>query len=122
LIWTLDEVPLAGPMLPLCSAHAVPASTSLGIASPSLLIDLLSRVSALSLLVSHPDSRLLKLTLSHPLLYLCVALRGPASTFVSGLSDHSSPLSADDSPTQNISPNAIPAPQLQEISSIRTSS
>lgn len=50
------------PYAALYYPHTVSASTSIGFASPSLRIDLLPEVSALSLPVSHPGSRLLKLS------------------------------------------------------------
>ena len=64
----------------LRSPHAVPASSLLGTASPSHMIDFLSGVTAISLLVSHPGSQLLKLTLLQNFglsLTLCAASAWP---------------------------------------------
>lgn len=63
LIQSLDEVPLAGPTLPLRIPHTNAALAPLGTVSPNYQIDFLPEVTALNLLVSHPGSWLLKLTL-----------------------------------------------------------
>ena len=112
--------------------YAVPTSTPLGTMSPSLLIDLLPGVTALSLSISHPRSRLLKLTLPSKISYSLspfpLPLRGPSWPYVSLCVRVAGSLSASlcwwFSGWENLSLSldAIPAPQLQEISSIRTSS
>lgn len=114
LIWSLDEVPLVGPTLPLHSPHAVSTSTRLGTASPSLQIDFLPRgfalsllFFALSLLFWHPSSQLLKLTVPCKILDslspFVLPLGGPALASTWELMDHSLPLSVNDSLIEKIS-------------------